>query len=122
MVEGMGGYGSAPPPSAEAVAMRAMQDSFANAHAKASSKPTARFQDPWFRSFDKPTHGYRDSTGFVNRLPLRLQSEELMVYGFVDPSKLWAEYHDEAFTPILVGDKVGQSHHGASLLTVSVCR
>ena len=42
VVEGMG-LKNAPPPSAEVVAMRAMQDSYANAHAKAppSSKPTS---------------------------------------------------------------------------------
>ena len=84
--------------------------------------PVERFQDPWFRSFDKPTHGYRDSSGFVNRLPLRLQSEELMVYGLVDPAKMWGEYDDEAYTPILVGDKVGLSHPNASLFIRSAMR
>lgn len=64
-----------------------------------------RFVDPWWRNFDKPTHGFRDSAGFVNRLPLRLESQEILVHGTVDPAKMWAEYDDEAFEPILVGDK-----------------
>ena len=41
----------------------------------------------------------------MNRLPLRLESTELMVYGTVDAKTMWAEYEDEAFTPILVGDR-----------------
>ena len=36
-----------------------------------------RFTDPWWKQFEIPTCGYHDSSGFVNRLPLRLESEEL---------------------------------------------
>ena len=36
---------------------------------------------------------------------MRLESTEVMVYGTVDAKKMWAEYQDEAFTPILVGDR-----------------
>merc|ERR1711934_918145 len=64
-----------------------------------------RFADEWWRKFDKPTHGYRDSSGFVNRLPLRLESTELIIWGLVDADKMWAEYDDEDFHPILVGGK-----------------
>lgn len=64
-----------------------------------------RFQDPWWRQFDKPTDGFRDSTGFMNRLPLRLESDEVMVYGTVDAEKMWKEFDDEPFVPVLVGGK-----------------
>ena len=55
--------------------------------------------------FDQPTHGFRDSSGFVNRLPLRLESKELIVWGMADPEKMWSEFADEEFQPILVGGK-----------------
>merc|ERR1712072_1606843 len=64
-----------------------------------------RFSDTWWRKFDTPTDGYRDSSGFVNRLPLRLESTELIIWGLVDADKMWAEYDDEDFHPILVGGK-----------------
>jgi len=65
----------------------------------------SRFTDDWFRQFDKPTDGYLDESGFVSRLPLRLESTEVMVYGTVDADKMWAEYADEPFQPMLVGGK-----------------
>lgn len=64
-----------------------------------------RFTDPWFRQFDKPTDGYLDEDGFVSRLPLRLESTEVMVYGTVDADKMWSEFPNEPFQPILVGGK-----------------
>ena len=64
-----------------------------------------RFTDPWWKQFEIPICGYRDSSGFVNRLPLRLESEELFIYGTVDAKKMWNNFEDELYTPILVGDK-----------------
>jgi hypothetical protein len=66
-----------------------------------------RFVDPWFRQFDAPTDGYVDSSGVLNRLPLRLESTEVMVYGLVDPQKMWADFEalGEPFGPVLVGGK-----------------
>lgn len=64
-----------------------------------------RFAHPWWRTYDKPLGGYRDSAGFVNRLPLRLESTEMIIFGTVDAGKMWAEYDDEDFIPILVGGK-----------------
>mmetsp|Transcript_72879 Transcript_72879/g.225363 ORF Transcript_72879/g.225363 Transcript_72879/m.225363 type:complete len:358 (-) Transcript_72879:144-1217(-) len=64
-----------------------------------------RFADPWFRKYDKATEGYVDSTGFVCRLPLRLESSEVFVHGFVDAQKMWAEFDDEQYIPVLVGGK-----------------
>lgn len=70
-----------------------------------TSGQVARFKDDWFRKYDTPTDGYIDSKGFMNRLPLRLESSEMFVYGTVDPKKMWADYADENFVPILVGGK-----------------
>lgn len=64
-----------------------------------------RFNHPWFRQFDQPTDGYQDSAGFMNRLPLRLESRESFIHGTVDATKMWSEYADEEFVPILVGGK-----------------
>lgn len=41
----------------------------------------------------------------MNRLPLRLESTELIVYGTVDPAKMWETFADEDFEPILVDGK-----------------
>lgn len=72
--------------------------------ASASAAPT-RFVDPWYRQYDKPTGGYVDSSGFMNRLPLRLESSNVFLYGTVDPAKMWKDYDDEEFQPVLVGGK-----------------
>jgi hypothetical protein len=63
------------------------------------------FSDPWFRQFDQCTDGLVDSKGFTSRLPLRLESSEAMIHGFVDAKKMWADFDGEAFQPILVGGK-----------------
>jgi len=39
-----------------------------------------------------PEHAFRDSSGFVGRLPLRLESKEVIVYGTADPDLMWSEY------------------------------
>jgi len=70
---------------------------------------SGRFADPWWRKFDMPTDGFRDATGFVSRLPLRLESTEMIVFGTVDADKMWAEFADEDFQPILVGGKAVMS-------------
>jgi len=72
---------------------------------KDSSSKSGRFSHPWFRQFDQPTDGYQDSAGFMNRLPLRLESRESMIHGTVDATKMWSEFSDEDFVPILVGGK-----------------
>lgn len=66
---------------------------------------SGRFPDPWFRKFDEPTSGFKDASGFVSRLPLRLQSNEMIVFGTVDADKMWADFDGEDFAPILVGGK-----------------
>jgi len=74
----------------------------------AKTKPPAsgRFVDPFFRQYDRATDGFEDSTGFMNRLPLRLEATNLVIHGLVDADKMWAPYKDdEAFQPVLVGGK-----------------
>merc|ERR1719201_890363 len=41
----------------------------------------------------------------MNRLPLRLESSNVFLYGTVDPAKMWKDYDDEEFQPVLVGGK-----------------
>jgi len=81
----------------------------AEAVAKISAMPTPdeRFADPWWRQYDTPTDGFVDGSGTLNRLPLRLESTEVIVYGRVDAKKMWAEFEalGEAFVPVLVGGK-----------------
>ncbi|CAK0822320.1 unnamed protein product [Prorocentrum cordatum] len=64
-----------------------------------------RFTDSWWRQFDTPTDGFVDPHGFVNRLPLRLESTEVIVHGLVDAKKMWADFPGEPYHPILVGGK-----------------
>lgn len=65
----------------------------------------SRFTDPWWRQYDIPTEGFVDPNGFVNRIPLRLESTEVMVHGLVDAEKMWAQCSGEPYHPILVGGK-----------------
>lgn len=71
------------------------------------SNPSLRFSDDWWRKFDMPTDGFLAPSGVLNRLPLRLESTEVIVYGLVDANKMWAEFEalEEAFVPVLVGGK-----------------
>jgi len=66
-----------------------------------------RFSDEWWRKYDTPTDGLVDGSGKLNRLPLRLESTEVIVYGLVDAKKMWAEFEalGEPFVPVLVGGK-----------------
>merc|ERR1711920_275876 len=66
-----------------------------------------RFADSWWRKYDIPTDGFVDCNGTLNRLPLRLESTEVIVYGLVDAQKMWEEFEalDEPFEPVLVGGK-----------------
>lgn len=64
-----------------------------------------RFVHPFFRKYDSATDGYVDSQGFTNRLPLRLEATNLVIHGLVDADKLWEEFDDEDFQPVLVRGK-----------------
>jgi hypothetical protein len=70
-----------------------------------SVSASGRFADPFFRKYDHATDGYVDSQGFMNRLPLRLKATNVVVHGLVDADKMWKEFDDEPFQPVLVGGK-----------------
>jgi hypothetical protein len=70
----------------------------------ATSTPS-RFSHPFYRKYDNATDGYVDSQGFMNRLPLRLQATNVVIHGLVDADKMWKEFDDEPFLPVLVGGK-----------------
>jgi hypothetical protein len=70
-----------------------------------STSASGRFPEAWWRKYDKAEHGYVDSQGFMNRLPLRLAATNVIIHGLVDADKMWKEFSDEAFQPVLVGDK-----------------
>jgi len=53
----------------------------------------------------EPTDGFKDANGWVTRLPIRLMSNEMIVFGTVDADKMWSEFEGEDFAPILVGGK-----------------
>eukprot|EP00933_Yihiella_yeosuensis_P078823 TRINITY_DN9073_c0_g1_i2.p1 TRINITY_DN9073_c0_g1~~TRINITY_DN9073_c0_g1_i2.p1 ORF type:complete len:351 (-),score=80.78 TRINITY_DN9073_c0_g1_i2:121-1173(-) len=72
---------------------------------RALSSTSGRFADPWFRQYDKATSGYIDSAGFMSRLPLRLEGTHVFLYGTVDADKMWEDFQDEEFQPVLVGGK-----------------
>lgn len=64
------------------------------------------FPEEWWRQFDKPTGGFQDETGFINRLPLRLTSNEMVIHGTCDAEKVWNDFQkEEKWTPVLVGGK-----------------
>jgi len=64
------------------------------------------FPEQWWRQFDTATSGFRDETGFISRLPLRLASNEMVIHGTCDAEKMWADFSLETkWTPVLVGGK-----------------
>jgi len=69
----------------------------------------ARFDDPWFKQYETTTTLYNASNGFVNRLPLRLESTESFVYGSADMAAVMADMEDEDYVPISVGGKAAVS-------------
>jgi len=69
----------------------------------------ARFDDPWFKPYENATTLYKAANGFINRLPLRLESTESFVYGSADMAAVMADMEDEDFVPISVGGKAAVS-------------
>lgn len=66
---------------------------------------SARFQDSWWRQFDKPEEGFVDTSGFMSRLPLRLESTEVIVHGICDANKMMADFPHEDYVPVLYDGK-----------------
>ena len=64
------------------------------------------FKDPWWRSFDDPSGGYRDFTDFVFRLPFRMESADLVLHGTVDAGLMFCDaFEDELYQPIIIGEE-----------------
>ncbi len=69
--------------------------------------PTAnrRFSNEWFDRWPM-TGSYRASDGQINRLPLRLTSTNLVIYGAATLAEVQKEFAHEDFRPLTVGGKV----------------
>ena len=63
-----------------------------------------RFSDPWFDRWPM-TDSYLASDGHVARIPLRLQSTNLVIYGGADFSETLKEFEHEDFVPVSVGGR-----------------
>jgi len=71
-----------------------------------SAQRVPHFPEDWWRQFDKAEGAFVDETGFINRLPLRLTSNEMVIHGTCDAQKMWADFaHETKWTPVLVGGK-----------------
>ena len=61
--------------------------------------------DPWFDQWPQ-TDGYRASDGYVNRIPLRLASTNVVLYGAADTDEVLKEFEHENYRPVTVGGDV----------------
>lgn len=65
---------------------------------------TGRFSEEWFGNWPQ-TDSYLASDGHVARIPLRLKSTNLVVYGGADHAETLKEFEHEAFVPVSVGGR-----------------
>jgi len=65
----------------------------------------ARFDDPWFKTYENATDRYKATNGQVYRLPLRLASSSSFLYGAADMAVVMAAMQDEDFIPVSVGGR-----------------
>ena len=68
------------------------------------SKP-GKFTDPWFTQWPE-TASYTGSDGHDCRIPLRLESSNLVVYGRASMAEALKEFEHEDFQPVTVGGDV----------------
>ena len=64
-----------------------------------------RFSNKWFQQWTQ-TDSYLASDGYVARIPLRLMSTNLVLYGTADYDEALKEFEHEDFVPVTVGGKV----------------
>jgi len=64
-----------------------------------------RFSNQWFEQWTK-TDSYLASDGRVNRIPLRLTSTNLVIFGGATLDEVLKEFEHEEYRPITVGNKV----------------
>ena len=69
------------------------------------SEVNGRFSDAWFSQWPV-TDSYLASDGHVNRIPLRLTSTNLVIYGTATLAEVLKEFEHEEFRPVTVGGKV----------------
>ncbi len=72
---------------------------------KPMSHPKRRLSDPWFEQWPQ-TDAYLASDGHVNRIPLRLTSTNLVLYGRAELSEVLKEFEHEDYRPLTVGGDV----------------
>ncbi len=64
-----------------------------------------KLSDAWFQQWTQ-TDGYRASDGFVNRIPLRLTSTNVVLYGGASLAAVLKEFEHEDYRPVTVGRQV----------------
>lgn len=62
-------------------------------------------KDPWFDQWNE-TDRYLASDGNIVRMPLRLASQEMVLYGGAELEQVLPDFADEDWTPVTVGGKV----------------
>ncbi len=63
-----------------------------------------RFSEDWWNNWPQ-TDSYLASDGHVARIPLRLQSTNLVIYGGADHAETLKEFEHEDFVPVSVGGR-----------------
>ena len=69
------------------------------------SDVSLRFSNAWFDQWPK-TDSYLASDGQINRMPLRLTSTNLVIYGAANLAEVLKEFAHEEFRPVTVGGQV----------------
>ena len=64
-----------------------------------------KLSDPWFEQWVQ-TDAYRASDGHVNRIPLRLASSNVVIYGGAKLSEVLDDFEHEDHCPVTVGGDV----------------
>lgn len=69
------------------------------------SEESRRFSNEWFDQWSR-TDSYLASDGRINRIPLRLTSTNLVIYGAATLAEVLKEFEHEQFRPVTVGGHV----------------
>ena len=69
------------------------------------SDPNRKLADPWFEQWTK-TDSYMASDGHSNRIPLRLASTNIVLYGKANLAEVLKEFEHEDHRPVTVGGDV----------------
>jgi hypothetical protein len=66
---------------------------------------THQVTDEWFKQWPQ-TDSYQASNGYVYRIPLRLTSTNVVIYGSANLDAVLKEFKHESYRPVTVGNKV----------------